>query len=150
MSKFLLNLLLQISKALVNSKIQFSFGNSFSLLSAWPTLRSARPLAQPAHRSRRPHRPKPSWLAHPTRASVTSSREIRFHFWFAPSRADRLSLISLSSRPCLLAVSSPPRRSTPAAFSHRLQPPRAARPPTSRCPARYLPHALIPLLNHTP
>jgi hypothetical protein len=31
MSKFLLNLLLQISKALVNSKIQFLFKKNFSL-----------------------------------------------------------------------------------------------------------------------
>jgi hypothetical protein len=50
--KFLLNLLLQISKALVNSKIQFLIQKSFSLLSARPTLRPVRPLAQPAHRPR--------------------------------------------------------------------------------------------------
>jgi hypothetical protein len=73
-----------------------------------------------------------------------------FPFWFAPSRAGRLSLISLSSGPRLSAVSSPPRRLTPAAFSRCLRPPHAARPPTSRCLARYLPHALIPLLNRTP
>jgi hypothetical protein len=50
MSKFLLNLLLQIFKALVNSKIQFLIQKSFSLLSAQPTLRPVWPLAQPAHR----------------------------------------------------------------------------------------------------
>jgi hypothetical protein len=65
-----------------------------------------------------------------------------------PSRPT--SLISLSSGPCMLAVSSPLRRPTPAAFSRRLRPPRTARPLTSRCPVRYLPHALIPLLNRTP
>jgi hypothetical protein len=48
MSKFLLNLLLQISKAFVNSKIQFLIQKSFSLLSARPTLWPIRPLAQPA------------------------------------------------------------------------------------------------------
>jgi hypothetical protein len=53
MSKFLINLLLQIFKALVNSKIQFLIQKSFSLLSAWPTLRPVWPLAQPAHRPRR-------------------------------------------------------------------------------------------------
>jgi hypothetical protein len=53
MSKFLLNLLLQISKSLVNSKFQFLIQKSFSLLSAWPTLRPVQPLAQPAHWPRR-------------------------------------------------------------------------------------------------
>jgi hypothetical protein len=53
MSKFLLNLLLQISKALVNSKIQFLIQKTFSLLSARPTLWPVRPLAQLAHRPRR-------------------------------------------------------------------------------------------------
>jgi hypothetical protein len=122
----------------------------FFLLSARPTLRPARPLAQPAHRPRHPRRPKPSRPAHSACASVVSSQEIRFPFWFMPSRAGRLSLVSLSSRSRLSAVSSPPRRPTPAVFSCRLRPPRAPRPPTSRCPARYLPHALIPLLNRTP
>jgi hypothetical protein len=121
----------------------------FSLLSARPTLQPARPLAQPAQRPRCPRRPKPSRPAHPACAEVASSREICFPFWFAPSQVGRLSLVSLSSGPCLLAVSSPPCRPTPAAFSRRLRPPRASRPPTSRCPARYLHHALIPLLNRT-
>jgi hypothetical protein len=47
----------------------------------WPTW----PLAQPAHWPRHPRRPKPSRLAHLVRASIASSREIRFPFWFAPS-----------------------------------------------------------------
>jgi hypothetical protein len=73
-----------------------------------------------------------------------------FSFLVHAFRAGRLSLVSLSSGPRVSAVSSPPHRPTPAAFSSRLRPPRAARPPTSRCPARYLLHALIPLLNRTP
>jgi hypothetical protein len=59
MSKFLLNLLLQISKALVNLKIQFLIQKSFFLVSAQPTGRVVfrRPKApgrpiQPACRSR--------------------------------------------------------------------------------------------------
>jgi hypothetical protein len=60
MSKFLLNLLLQISKALVNSKIQFLIRKFFSLLSARPTPWPVQPLAPPAHRLRRPRRPKSS------------------------------------------------------------------------------------------
>jgi hypothetical protein len=52
MSKFLLNLLLQISKALVNSKIQFLVRKFFFLISARPTLRGPRPLAsQPTGRA---------------------------------------------------------------------------------------------------
>jgi hypothetical protein len=84
MSKFLLNLLLQISKALVNSKIQFLIRKFFFLILACPTLRPTQPLAQTAHWPRRPagrNRPSP---AHPACASVTSSREIRLPSWFAP------------------------------------------------------------------
>jgi hypothetical protein len=85
MSKFLLNLLLHISKALVNSKIQFLIRKFFFLISARPTLRPTRPLAQSAHWPRHPRWPKPSRPAHPARASVASSREICLPFWFTPS-----------------------------------------------------------------
>jgi hypothetical protein len=64
-----------------------------------------------------------AWPAHPARVSVTSSREIRFAFRFTPSRAGRLSLISLSTGPHLSDVSSPPRRPTPAAFFRPLRHP---------------------------
>jgi hypothetical protein len=64
MSKFLLNLLLQISKALVNSKIQFLIWKFFFLILARPTLRPTQPLAQPAHWPHHPRRPKPSRPAH--------------------------------------------------------------------------------------
>jgi hypothetical protein len=43
-----------------------------------------------------------------------------------------------------------PRRPTTTTSSHRLRPPRTARPPTSRCQARSSLHALIPPLNFTP
>jgi hypothetical protein len=85
MSKFLLNLL-QISKASVNSKKNPIFNSEILfLISARPTLWPTQPLAQPAHWPRCPRRPKPSRPAHPAHASVTSSREIRFPFWFTPS-----------------------------------------------------------------
>jgi hypothetical protein len=100
------NLLLQISKALVNSKIQFLIQKFFSLLSARPTPRPVRPLPQPAHRPRRPRGLKQTRPAHPAHASVASSREIRFPFRITPSRADRLSLVSLSTGPHL--SDSPP------------------------------------------
>jgi hypothetical protein len=124
MSKFLLNLLLQISKALVNSKIQFLIRKFFSLLSARPTPRPIRPLAQPAHRSRHPRRPKSSWPAHPPRVSVASSWEIRFPFWITPSRAGRLSLVSLITGPHLSDSPPSPRRLTPV-----------GNPPRHRSPA---------------
>jgi hypothetical protein len=127
MSKFLLNLLLQISKALVNSKIQFLIRKFFSLLSARTTPRSVRPLAQPAQRPRRPRRPKESRPAHPARASVTSSREIRFPFRITPSRAGRLSLVSLSTGPHL--SDSPPSPHWPTPIGN----------PLHRCPAPQMP-----------
>jgi hypothetical protein len=48
MSKFLLNLLVQISKALVNYKIQFLIQKSSSSFLARPTLWPTQLLAQPA------------------------------------------------------------------------------------------------------
>jgi hypothetical protein len=69
--------------------------------------------------------------AHPARASVASSWEIRFPLRFTPSRAGRLYLVSLSTRPHLSDVSSPLRQLTPATFFRPLRPPHAARPPTS-------------------
>jgi hypothetical protein len=155
MSKFLLNLLLQISKALVNSKIQFLIQKFFSLLSARPTPRPVRPLAQPAHRPRHPRRPKLSRPAHPACASVASSRKIRFPFRITPSRAGHLSLVSLSTEPHLsdsplsprrpTPVRNPPRRRSPAPL------PRAAAPRLG-CPRAFtaLPHHSAPLIPFKP
>jgi hypothetical protein len=137
MSKFLLNLLLQIFKALVNSKIQFLIQKFFSLLSARPTLWPTRPLAQLAHWPRCPHRLKPPWPAHQARASVASSRKYvfpcgsRLPSWSPPSR------LSVKWGRAISFIFLP------------LRPPHAARPPTSIYPARYSLHALIPLLNFT-
>ena len=79
MSKFLLNLLLQISKALVNSKIQFLIQKFFSSLSARPTLRPTWPLAQPALASPLPQAEahRPAQAAQPTRA-IGVIAEVRF------------------------------------------------------------------------
>jgi hypothetical protein len=124
MSKFLLNLLLQISIALVNSKIQFLIRKFLFLISAPLTLRPPWPLAQPAHWPRRPRRPRPSRPAHPARASVTSSREIRLPFWFAPSEP--------AASPTSLCQPGPAISSIP-----HLQPPKLActatapRPPSA-------------------
>jgi hypothetical protein len=58
-------------------------------------------------------------------------------------------LLSLTSLPCGARLSAPcpsPRRPTVAASPHRLWPPHATRPPTSRCQVRSSLPALIPLL----
>jgi hypothetical protein len=99
----------------------FQPGRPRGPLGLWPSPPIGR--AVPAGRNR-PAGPS-------SRASVASSQEIRFPFWFTPSRAVRLSLVSLSIGPHLSDVSSPPRRSTPIAFFRPLRSPRAARPPTS-------------------
>jgi hypothetical protein len=144
MSKFLLNLLLQISKALVNSKIKFLIQKSFSLLSARPTLRPIRPLATGRAV---PRRPKSSRPAHPARASAASSREIRFPFQITPSQAGRLSLVSLLTGPHLSESLPSPRRPTPVENFPAPPLPHAAAPRLG-CPRAFitLPHHSPPLI----
>jgi hypothetical protein len=134
MLKFLLNPLLQISKALVNSKIQFLIHKFFSLLSAQPTPWPVQPLAQPAHRPCRHRRPKSSRPAYPARASVASSRKIRFPFRIMPSRAGRLSLVSLSTG--LHLSDSPPssRHRSPMPLPRASDAPSFYSPPSSLSP----------------
>jgi hypothetical protein len=133
MSKFLVNLLLQISKALVNSKIQFLIQKSFSLLSARPTLRPVRPLAPPAHRPR--HFPQAKIVS----AGPSSLRVGRVFAGNMFSFSDH----AFPSRPPLPHLSvnrAPPVRITP--FPTPADPgqkfPRAAAPPR-RCPAPRMP-----------
>jgi hypothetical protein len=140
MSKFLLNLLLHISKALVNSKIQFLIWKFFFLISARPTLRPTRPLAQPAHWSCRPHRPKPSSPAHPALASVASSREIRLPVWFTPSEpaASPTSLCQPGPR-CQFHSPPPAARACPTSSTPRV--------PPDRYHLAFISPPLNPLLN---
>jgi hypothetical protein len=98
MSKFLLNLLLQISKAFVNSKIQFLMQKFFFLILARPTLRPTRPLS--------PASPSSPRVGH-------VFAEICFPFQIMPSRADRLLPLLSPCGPRLSSSSSPPRRPTP-------------------------------------
>jgi hypothetical protein len=79
--------------------------------------------------------------AHPARASVASSWEIRFPFRIMPSRADRLSLVSLSTRPHLSDSPPSPCRPTPA-----------GNPPRLGCPRAFtaLPHHSSPLIPFKP
>jgi hypothetical protein len=144
MSKFLLNLLVQISIALVNSEIQF-FRNSFSLLSARPTLRPTRSLAQPAPLASLLSRAKfnLAGLASPRVDGVFA--EVRFPFWFTLSSWPPPSRLSVKSARAVRFVFLP-HRPTVTTSSRRLWPPHATRPPTSRCQARSSFHALIPPL----
>jgi hypothetical protein len=86
MPKFLLNLLLQISKALVNSKIQFLI-QKFLFPYFWPADLAAHAASGPASplASLPPQAETDPAGPPPAHASVASSREIRFPFWFTPS-----------------------------------------------------------------
>jgi hypothetical protein len=80
MSKFLLNLLAQISKALVNSKIQFLI-QKFFFLTFGPALRPTRPLAQPARWPLLSCRLKPTGRPKPLSLRVDGIIvEVRFPF----------------------------------------------------------------------
>jgi hypothetical protein len=133
MSKFLLNLLLQISKALINSKIQFLIQKSFSLLLARPTLWPVRPLAQLAHRPR--HSPQaeiiPTGPSSPRVGRIFAGNTFSFSDPAFPRRPP-LPRLSINR--------APPIRITP--FLAPADPDRnfpcAAAPPR-RCPAPRMP-----------
>jgi hypothetical protein len=147
MLKFLLNLLLQISKALVNSKIQFLIQKFFFLtfspadLAAHSAFGPASPLASLPPQAE-------TTLAGPPRPCIDRVfTEVRFPLWFASSEL----VASLSSLcqvgPGYQFCLPPP----PADRCHFLSsPPATPRLPTSICPVSYSLHALIPLLNFTP
>jgi hypothetical protein len=117
MPKFLLNLFLQIFKALINSKIQFLFGKEFFLrfrpnrpsgqptrLASQPSQPSALPLF-----SRRPHALGPS---RPTRQWRIGQNTSPFHVCAARRR--RLLPLSPPSGPHMSVPSPTSRRPTPA------------------------------------
>jgi hypothetical protein len=137
MSKFLLNLLLQISQALVKSKSNFYSKRILppnSAHSAQPTC--PLPLPWPAGR---PKPSNPPWPKPPSPLGLSAVRPAhafsvfyrrRFPLRFTPSRAGRLPLVSLTTGP-QLSASSPTssRLSSPAPPpipSHR-EPLRSAR-----------------------
>jgi hypothetical protein len=149
MSKFLLNLLVQISKALVNSKIQFLIQKFFSSLSARPTLWPTRSLAQPAPlASLLSHRPKPTGRPKPLSPRVPLAYSQKYSFsidsrllFSAPSLYP-----PLTHGPRVSVPSSPPRRPIPVR-----NPPRRRFPALSLCAsdaAKLLrPPLIISLLN---
>jgi hypothetical protein len=154
MSKFLLDLLVQISKALVNSKVQFLI-QKFLFFAFSPADLAAYSAFGPAssHWPRCPHRLKPPSPAHPARASVASLREYVFPFGLRlPSR----SLLPRLSVKRALAISSVPHLGpfelSRAATASR--PPRAAQLRASGATKPLPPHhhfpPVIPLLNPPP
>jgi hypothetical protein len=127
---------------ILNKKIlflRFWPGQPYGPLGLWPS-RPCWPFSS--------HAPKPPLPAHLARASVESSRKYVFPFG---SRLPSWSLLSRLPVKWARAVSFVflPHRPAVATSPHRLRPPRAARPPTSRCQARSSLHALIPPLNFT-
>jgi hypothetical protein len=135
-------------------KIQFLIQKFFFLISARPTLRPTRPLAQPAHWPRRPHRPKPS-LVGPSSLRVghiftrnTSSLLIRTF------RAGRLSLVSLTTGPQLSAPSPTSNRPSspapPPLPGHRAPPSSTPRVSPDRYHLAFISPPLNPLLNPPP
>jgi hypothetical protein len=126
-----------------NSKIlflRFWPGQPYGPIGLWPS-RPRWPLSSRG--------PKPPLLTHLARVSVASSWKYVFPFG---SRLLNWSLLSRLSVKWAWAVSFVflPHRPTVATSSHRHRPPRAARPPTSRCQVRSSLHALIPPLNFPP
>jgi hypothetical protein len=103
MSKFLLNLLLQISQALENSKSNFYSKRILppnSAHSAQPACPLPRPWPADWPNPPRPKPPSPLGLSagQPAHASSVFYRR-RFPLQFMPSRAGRLPLISLTTGP---------------------------------------------------
>jgi hypothetical protein len=127
MSKFLLNLLLQISKALLNSKIQFLIQKFFFL-----TFGPADLVAHSAFG------PASSWPCCPCRSKPTPAGPsspcigrvfpgIRFPFWFAPSE--------LVASPSSLCQAGPGCQLHPSPPTARARPRRHRFPATLRRPA---------------
>jgi hypothetical protein len=123
-----------------NSKIlflRFRPGQPYGPLGLWPS-RPRWPLSS--------HGPKPPLPAHLAHALVASSRKYVFPFGSCLPSWSLLSCLSLKWAQVVSFVFLP-RQPTVAASSHHLQPPRTARPPTSRCQARSSLHTLISPLN---
>jgi hypothetical protein len=102
MSKFLVNLLVQISKALVNLKMKFLIQKFFFFAFGPANITATRPLAQPAPLAPSSHGLKPPLPTHLARASVASSRMYVFPFG---SRLPSWSLLSRLSVKWARAVS---------------------------------------------
>jgi hypothetical protein len=156
MSKFLLNLLLQISKAFVYSKIQILFGNNSSQISAHLAFRPSRgpfffffqpaapPLPTGPQPLGRPSRPARRWRLTRLPSSSRGSASSRAAFTLSSRR--------LTGGPHLSSLTSGPPELGRAATTSRRSPRRPAPP---RMPSEPLPPChhfplLNPPLNLTP
>jgi hypothetical protein len=139
MSKFLLYLLLQISKAFVYSKIQFLFENIFSSEFGPPA--QPRPCWPAPH-----HRPPRARSAHPSLRGLGIIAKSRLYFEFAQPGDDAFSLCHRQAGPTC-QIHPLPRAGRP-----RSETPRAATPPR-RClmprmpPSFYSPPSSLSPLN---
>jgi hypothetical protein len=122
MSKFLLNHLLQISQALVNSKSDF-YSKRILLMNSAHSAQPAWPLPRPWPAGR-PKPSNPPWPNPPSPLGLSAARPAhafgvfyrrRFPLRFTPSRAGHLPPVSLTTGP-RLSASSPTssRPSSPA------------------------------------
>jgi hypothetical protein len=155
MSKFLLNLHLQISQALVNSKSNFYSKRILLPNSAQPACPLPRPWPAGWPKPSNPPRPKPLSplglsAARPAHAFGVFYRR-RFPLRFTPSRAGRLPLVSLTTGPRLLAsspTSSHPSSPAPPPIPGHRAPLRSAPPvPSDHYHLAFISPPLIPLLN---
>jgi hypothetical protein len=132
MSKFLLNLLLQISKALVYSKIQFLFEKKLS--SDFSPSGPAPPVL-----ARFAHRPPGPCSAHSAQAALAYLPKGVFPSTLRiPAMTPSLSHITAMWAPpvSFIPFPMPVDLTHVAASPRRLRPPCATRPPTSRCQSK--------------
>jgi hypothetical protein len=108
MSKFLLNLLLQISKVLINSKIQFLFGKEFFL-----RFRPNRPSGQPARPTSQPSQPPalPLFSRRPRARAWPIPACAALAYWPKYVSSSRLRSPATTSSPSVTAKRAPPTNS---------------------------------------
>jgi hypothetical protein len=147
MSKFLLNLLLQISKAFINSKIQFLIQKFFFLISARPTLRPTRPLspASPLAAPSPAGRKRPAGPSSPHVGRVFAGNTFSFSDHAFPSRPPSPSVTATWAPPISVVIS-------PALADPGQRFPHAATAPRLGCPRAFaaLPHHSPPLIPFKP
>jgi hypothetical protein len=130
MSKFLLNLLIQISKALVNSKIQFLI-HKFFFLTFGPADLAAHPAFGPASTlASLPPQAKTAPAGPPSPRVGRVFTGIRFPFWFTHSE--------LAASPSFLCQAGPSCQLRPPPLVARAHPRRHRFPATERRPTTRL------------
>jgi hypothetical protein len=124
MSKFLLNLLLQISKVLVNSKIQFLIQKFFFLTFGSTNLVAHSVFAPASPLASLPPQAKTTPAGPPSPRVGRVFTRIRFPFWFAPSE--------LAASPSSLCQAGPGCQLRPPPLATRGRPRHHRFPTTER------------------